>query len=84
MFIILLIIGLYFTAGNWYIVINYRLNKKTSSSIPFIGGLLLCVSLWNLLPDNLRWLSFFGLIIDRCCLPLLILTLYCIITGKYK
>jgi hypothetical protein len=82
--VVLLILGIYVTAGNWYILINYYINKKTSSSIPIFGGLFVCIALWNLLPCPWHWLSLLSLVIDYGCLPLMLGTLFYLVTGKYK
>jgi hypothetical protein len=80
----MLIFGTYITACNWYIVVDYYKNKKTASSVPLLGGLFVCIGLWNLLPYPWHWLSLLGLIIDRGCLPMISVSLFYLITRKYK
>ncbi len=55
------ICGLWITIGNWYILIRWFMTKQTASTVPFIGGILLAVSIFN---TPLKFWWWIGMLID--------------------
>ena len=79
------ILGLWAIIVNWVLVWKgYRENYR-SSTIPFFGGIFLCIAL-SLIPDNSFdwWLYLLVLLIDIGCLPLLVATVVYFLWRKYK
>lgn len=63
-------LGCMFAYANWSILIAYYWKGKRSSSIPLIGGTLLCIAIW-LPPWRHSHFWWAGLLIDAGCIPLL-------------
>ena len=54
-------IGCLCVCANWFGIIRWFICQKSYSQIMFVGGILLCICLWNTL-WNRFW--YFGLLID--------------------
>lgn len=55
------LIGILCVCANWFGLIRWLICKKNYSQIMFIGGILLCVSLYN---TPLNHHCYFGLLVD--------------------
>ncbi len=70
--------------ANWYGLIRWLVTKKSHSAIPFVGGILLAVCLYN---TPIRRLWYIGLLIDPG-FSILILSLvwygFCSLTQHHK
>ncbi|MBR6617087.1 MAG: hypothetical protein IKL00_04335 [Oscillospiraceae bacterium] len=55
------ICGLWITGANWLVLIRWCRTKCTASTIPFVGGALLAISLFN---TPLKYFCWVGLLID--------------------
>jgi len=78
------LLGLYIIIMNWAILVVWLLHKKSSSTIPFFGGIFLFVA-FIIIPNNsyiwLCWVAFF---IDRGCIPIFIEGLIIFIQKKIR
>ena len=55
-------LGTIIIVGNWCVLIEWLVRKKSSSTIPFVGGMLLMVGLLIFTP--LKAICWLGLVVD--------------------
>ncbi len=83
---ILATISLYVSLGHWVMFLSYLLNKNSrqGSKVPFVGGILLCLTILISPFASIKPFWWAAFIIDFACLPILIMTAIFHLTERLK